>query len=60
MRDFRDAKALAHTLREALTPTSPLLTHSESFELVATLLGFHDWNGFSASAPLKRGRGGER
>src|SRR5215471_1284814 len=48
MRDFRDAKAMAQTLREALKPKSISLTHSESLELVAKILGFHDWNVLSA------------
>jgi len=48
MRDFRDAKAMAQTLREALQAKSVSLTHSESLELVARVLGFHDWNVLSA------------
>jgi Glyoxalase superfamily protein/Domain of unknown function (DUF3471) len=48
MRDFRDAKAMAHTLRESLTAKSITLTHSESLELIAKILGFHDWNVLSA------------
>jgi ATP-dependent Lon protease len=48
MRDFRDAKAMAQTLREALKAKSVSLTHSESLELVAKILGFHDWNVLSA------------
>ena len=49
MRDFRDAKAMAQTLREALKTKSVSLTHSESLEPVATVLGFHDWNVLSAT-----------
>jgi ATP-dependent Lon protease len=49
MRDFRDAKAMAQTLREALKTKSVSLTHSESLELVATILGFHNWNVLSAT-----------
>jgi uncharacterized protein len=48
MRDFRDAKAMAQTLREALKAKSVSLTNSESLELVARILGFHDWNVLSA------------
>jgi uncharacterized protein len=48
MRDFRDAKAMAQTLREALKAKSVTLTNSESLELIAKILGFHDWNGLSA------------
>jgi ATP-dependent Lon protease len=48
MRDFRDAKAMAETLREALTPKSIFLPHSESQELIAKILGFRDWNVLAA------------
>jgi uncharacterized protein len=52
MRDFRDAKAMAHTLREALKAKSVSLTHSESLELVAKALGFPDWNFLAAKIQL--------
>ena len=48
MRDFRDAKAMAQTLREALAAKSVSLTHSESQELIAKVLGFRDWNVLAA------------
>jgi ATP-dependent Lon protease len=48
MRDFRDAKAMAQTLREALHAKSVSFTHSESQELVAKILGFRDWNVLAA------------
>jgi ATP-dependent Lon protease len=48
MRDVRDVKAMAQTLREALKSKSVSLTHSESLELIAKILGFHDWNVLSA------------
>ena len=48
MRDFRDAKAMAQTLREALKPKGVSLTHSESLELIAKSLGFQDWNVLAA------------
>src|SRR5215475_956557 len=48
MRDFRDAKAMAQTLREALNVKSVSLTHSESLELVAKILGFRDWHVLAA------------
>ena len=44
MRDFRDAKAMAQTLRDALKTKSVSLTHSESLELIAKAFGLHDWN----------------
>ncbi|WP_226951523.1 glyoxalase superfamily protein [Rhizobium terrae] len=43
MRDFRDAKAMAKTLREALHAKSFTLTNSESQELIARILGYRDW-----------------
>jgi uncharacterized protein len=49
MRDFRDAKAMAQTLRDVLKTKSVTLTHSESLELIAKTLGFHDWNVLSAA-----------
>lgn len=48
MRDYRDAKAMAQTLRQALKERSVSLTHSESLELIAKVLGFADWNVLSA------------
>jgi ATP-dependent Lon protease len=54
MRDFRDAKAMAQTLRHALKAKSVSLTHSECLELVAKTPGFHDWHVLAAT--LKAGR----
>lgn len=48
MRDFRDAKAMAQTLREALNAKSVSLTHSESLELIARIFGCRDWNALAA------------
>jgi len=48
MRDYRDAKAMAQTLRQTLKERSVSLTHSESLELIARLLGLPDWNTLSA------------
>jgi ATP-dependent Lon protease len=48
MRDYRDAKAMAQRLRDALKQKSVSLTHSESLELIAKVFGFHDWNELSA------------
>jgi len=48
MRDFRDAKAMAQTLREAIHAKSVSFTHSESQELIAKILGFRDWNVLAA------------
>jgi hypothetical protein len=48
MRDFRDAKAMAQTLREGLKDKQTSLTHSESLELIARMFGVKDWNVLSA------------
>jgi len=48
MRDFRDAKAMAKTLREALHAKSVTFTSSESQELIARILGYRDWNVLAA------------
>ena len=48
MRDFRDAKAMAQTLRQSLTQKSVSISHSESLELVSKMLGVADWNTLSA------------
>ena len=54
MRDFRDAKAMAQTLREALKTKSVSLTHSESLELVAKTFGLPDWNFLAARIQASR------
>lgn len=48
MRDYRDAKAMAQTLRQALKERSVSLTHSEGLELISMIFGFADWNVLSA------------
>ncbi|WP_061026609.1 glyoxalase superfamily protein [Bradyrhizobium sp. CCH5-F6] len=48
MRDFRDAKAMAQTLRDALNARSVSLTVGESLELIAKILGLPDWNVLAA------------
>lgn len=49
MRDFRDAKAMAHTLRGALATKGLNITVSQSLELIAQAFGVADWNTLSAS-----------
>lgn len=45
MRDFRDAKTMAKTLRAELSRLgSAEITHSQSLEIVARQFGFDDWN----------------
>src|SRR5882757_8594336 len=44
MRDFRDAKAMAQTLRDSLSSKAVTISHSESLELVSKMFGAADWN----------------
>lgn len=48
MRDYREAKAMAQALREALAIKNLTVSHSESLELVSKMLGLPDWNTLSA------------
>ena len=48
MRDYRDAKAMAQTLRQSLKAQSIDITHSNALELVAKALGFKNWQILSA------------
>jgi hypothetical protein len=54
MRDFRDAKAMAQTLRDELKAKGVILTYSDSLELAAKALGFHDWNTLAAKIQSER------
>jgi ATP-dependent Lon protease len=54
MRDFRDAKAMAQTLRDSLTHKAINISHSESLELVSRMLGLADWNTLSALLQSER------
>jgi hypothetical protein len=49
MRDFRDAKAMAHTLRAALAAKGFKITISQSLELIAEAFGVADWNTLAAA-----------
>jgi hypothetical protein len=48
MRDFRDAKAMARTLRSALAAKGLKISNSDSLELIAQAFGVRDWNTLSA------------
>jgi hypothetical protein len=48
MRDFRDAKLMAKSLRDALAERKVELTHSQTLELVASQFGYDDWNVLAA------------
>ncbi len=49
MRDFRNAKAMARTLKEDLAQRSFPISHSDSLELIAHLLGCKNWQVLSAA-----------
>lgn len=48
MRSFRDAKAIARTIRAALREQGMKITNGESLELIAAAFGVSDWNTLSA------------
>ena len=56
MRDFRDAKAMARTLRQALAAQGVTITNSQSLELTARMLGERDWNTLSAAIEASQRR----
>ena len=56
MRDFRDAKAMAHSLRDALKGNAIQTTHSESLELIAKAFGYDNWNILSAKIDAAQSR----
>lgn len=49
MRDYRDAKAMAHTARAFLAGYDLKITNSQSLELIAKTFGVADWNTLSAT-----------
>jgi hypothetical protein len=56
MRDFRDAKTMAHALRDALQGKAVETTHSECLELIAKAFGYENWNILSAKIEAARPR----
>jgi hypothetical protein len=56
MRDFRDAKIIAHALRDALKAKAVETTHSESLELIAKAFGYENWNILSAKIDAAKPR----
>jgi small subunit ribosomal protein S1 len=56
MRDFRDAKTMARTLRAALAAKGATISNSEALELVAKMLGERDWNTLAAAIDGSRRR----
>ncbi|GJD60135.1 hypothetical protein CS379_14395 [Methylobacterium frigidaeris] len=51
MRTYRDAKAMAKTLREELGRRGTALSHGECLEIVARQFGLDNWNILSARLP---------
>jgi len=49
MRDFRDAKAMAQSLRTTLAAKGLKITISQSLELIAKAFGVADWNTLAAA-----------
>jgi hypothetical protein len=58
MRDFREAKVMAHSLRDALKAKAMEITHSESLELIAKTFGYENWNILSAKIDTAQPRSG--
>jgi ClpX C4-type zinc finger/Glyoxalase superfamily protein len=56
MRDFRDAKTMAHALRDALQGKAVETTHSECLELIAKTFGYENWNILSAKIEAAQSR----
>jgi hypothetical protein len=56
MRDFRDAKTMAHALRDALQGKAVETTHSECLELIAKAFGYENWNILSAKIEVAQSR----
>jgi hypothetical protein len=49
MRDFRDAKAMAKTVRDGFAAKGLRITVAESLELIASAFGVADWNRLAAA-----------
>ena len=54
MRDFRDAKDMAESLRKALARQDISVTRSQSLELIAKALGLDNWNVLAAAIEAAR------
>lgn len=56
MRTYKDAKAMAKSLRDSLAARSVSVSHSECLEIVARQLGWSEWNSLSAALDVQAGR----
>lgn len=57
MRTYKDAKAMAKSLRDSLAASSVSLSHSSCLEIVAKQFGFVDWNTLSAKLAVALDQG---
>ena len=60
MRDFRNAKAMAQTLREALAAKGVKITVGQSLEVIAEMFGVADWNTLAAAIRTEKSISGEK
>lgn len=56
MRTYKDAKAMAKSLRNSLAARQISLSHSECLEIVAKQFGWTEWNSLSAALDVQAGR----
>lgn len=56
MRDFRDAKLMAKSLRQALAARNADISHAEALEIVAGQFGLDQWNILSARIEQAEGK----
>lgn len=57
MRTFKDAKAMAKAMREALAAKNLDVSHSEALEIVARQFGVDSWNILSSKLEATKGAG---
>ena len=55
MRNYKDAKAMARSLRTSLEAKSVELSHSDCLELIANAFEFRDWNVMAAKIDAEAG-----
>lgn len=55
MRTYRDAKAMAKAMREALADADLMVSHSQALEIVAKQFGLESWNVLSAKIGEEEG-----
>ncbi len=53
MRTYKDGRAMARVLREAMAAKNVALSHSACLEIIARQFGFKDWNTLAAKAGVQ-------